>query len=176
MEAIDIPGWMSEHELDWLHRNAKDHHYIIEIGSYLGRSTRALASGTPGFVVAIDDWYGPRDMALERPDRNVFTSFMSNVEGLDVRPIRINYNDLFRMKLWFTPDMIFIDGDHRYASVLRDIRWSMSVMRQGFLCGHDIDRPDVKEAVMKSLPAAKVVCGSIWAVNLSIHYGARPRG
>jgi hypothetical protein len=63
--AIEIPGWMSEIDLQWLGEQAKHHDLIVEIGSYQGRSTRALGDNARGVVYAVDDWKGLRSVDKE---------------------------------------------------------------------------------------------------------------
>jgi hypothetical protein len=60
--ALQINGWMEPVELGWLAEQAQLHSRIVEIGSFMGRSTRALADNTAGWVVAFDSWRGPRDV------------------------------------------------------------------------------------------------------------------
>ena len=54
---------------------------------------------------------------------------------------------------WRDPplDLVFIDGDHRYAAVKRDIQQASQHLRKGgVLCGHDFctQFPGVIEAVV----------------------------
>jgi hypothetical protein len=56
--ALAIDGWMSEREVAWLAHMAAQHHRIVELGSWKGRSTRALGDNTPGTVWAVDTWAG----------------------------------------------------------------------------------------------------------------------
>src|SRR5579864_9220071 len=51
-------GYMSEDEISWLAEQASSHSRIVEIGSWTGRSTLALAQNTQGTVWAIDNWLG----------------------------------------------------------------------------------------------------------------------
>ena len=45
-------------------------------------------------------------------------------------------------------DFVFIDADHRYKNVITDIKaWAPKVRTGGYVCGHDINLPDVKKAV-----------------------------
>jgi hypothetical protein len=54
--ALTIKGWMNPRELRWLAEHAQTAQTIIEIGSFLGRFTRALADHCRGTVFAIDSW------------------------------------------------------------------------------------------------------------------------
>jgi hypothetical protein len=54
----EIPGWMSAADLQWLGEQAKSKDIIVELGSYQGRSTRALGDNVRVCVFAVDDWQG----------------------------------------------------------------------------------------------------------------------
>ena len=153
--ALKIHGYMQEAELEQLGKWAQTHPVIIEIGSYLGRSTRALADNTEGTVWAVDDWYGPRDVKLYEPDRkSIFGWFCDNmadhIRSFKVVPMRANTHIGYPM-FWFTPDMIFIDGSHEYEDVVRDINWARTVMPNGLLCGHDSTHSAVFNALCDTL-------------------------
>lgn len=158
--ALQIEGFMSPDELNWLAEQATEHKAIVEIGSYLGRSTRALADNTPGFVLAIDDWQGPRDVNV--PREQIFERFQKNVGDMNgkVRKQRMDYSQLPELKLDFTPDMIFVDGDHEYESVKRDLQWAVAnIAPGGLLCGHDLERPEVRRAIIETLPDYQLLSG-----------------
>jgi predicted O-methyltransferase YrrM len=167
--SLSIPGWMTETELYWLADQATRHHCIVEIGSYLGRSTYALAAHTPGIVIAIDDWLGPRDMKCDK--ENLLARFEDNLA-----PFLRTGKTLFFIanhRGWIPdtcPDMVFIDGDHRYENVKADIlMWKEKMMPDGLLCGHDFDScPGVAQAVKELLPGYDIVkdC-DIWVAPLT---------
>src|SRR5262245_4650710 len=90
--ALQIPGFMRRPALEWLATQAQTHNVIVELGSYCGRSTRALADNTPGVVYAIDDWKGVRKdfwgqpvaPDLQEQGRNSFGIFHDNLGDLIV--------------------------------------------------------------------------------------------
>lgn len=156
-KALKIPGWMYRQELTWLARQAETHTQIVEVGSFLGRSTRALADNTRGNVYAIDDWYGPRDVVIAEEKRaEIFDKFQENMDGLQgkLHVVRTDYNSI--PDIGVRPDMVFLDGDHRLLSVHRDINyWMPRLAPGGLLCGHDYFQPGVFAAVHELAPQAQ---------------------
>ena len=163
MTALDIPGWMSPAELQWLESTASRMSSVAELGCYLGRSTFALCSGCKGTVYAIDNW--TTVTAEIKSDDETFAQFKRNMGGF------------FNLVIWrghikdfpneWPVDMVFIDAAHDYASVLADIRaWTPKARK--LICGHDADLPEVWRAVKECFPPEDIVIavGSIWAVEL----------
>jgi len=167
-KAKAIDGWMSEPELVWLAEKSIEHRCIVEIGSFLGRSTRAMLDHTQGVVYAIDDWKGPRDVYMSKEERSMlYTKFLCNVMDEHLRyltHLKIVQADHKSVCLNIIPDMVFIDGSHEYEDVSYDISlWSKLIQRGGLLCGHDIDTQGVWQAVTELLGDVDVVDNtSIW--------------
>jgi predicted O-methyltransferase YrrM len=179
-KAVQIDGWMSIPELLWLAEQAQSRKVIVEIGSFLGRSTRALADNTNGFVYAVDDWYGPRDEHVEiwpSHRKQLFDLFSENMEGLQgkLNVVRKDHSNLGAGDIPCSPDMVFIDGDHQKESVERDIKyWLTKMAPGGLICGHDYhdrdDFPGVRDSVKKFFPIFSVAPNtSIWFVEISPH-------
>jgi predicted O-methyltransferase YrrM len=158
-KAQAIGGWMSDRELVWLATHAREHPFIVEFGSLHGRSTRALADHLPKFgkVWAVDPWSGDYFNEDGQSFGGKFTTFVypyfrknlkDHIDSGVVVPKR-GYS--YDFDLPFYVDMVFIDGDHRYETVLRDIRKAWKLLRpNGLLCGHDYEHPGwpgVKKAV-----------------------------
>jgi predicted O-methyltransferase YrrM len=170
--ALEIPGWMTERELRWLASRAARADTIIEVGSFLGRSTRILCENCPGIVYAVDDWRGPRDMKMEfsqqlnRQQRIAFLydNFRKNLVGCDNLCAVVARHENPEFDSVIQADLIFIDGSHKYSHVLRDIAyWRQFLKPEGLLCGHDSHSEDVMRAVYESFPEAKLVEGTtIW--------------
>jgi len=175
----DLPdGWMNSAELDWLTNNAQSRNRIVEVGAFLGRSTVALARSTKGEVWAIDDFRGPRENDEGRPVKlvlkpeQILETFQKNIASLaNVRYIQTDHADYANLPAeWLRgkpeekPDMIFIDGDHEYESVKRDILvWKERLAPGGLLCGHDSNWPGVRSALNELLPGWRQEAGAIWS-------------
>ena len=58
-------------------------------------------------------------------------------------------------------DIIYIDGDHTYDAVLKDLHaWYSKVKKGGILCGDDFNWPGVDQAVLDFMePRGKAVIG-----------------
>lgn len=64
-------------------------------------------------------------------------------------------------------DCVFLDADHREASVRADIdAWRRHVKPGGWMTGHDWSWPSVQAAVLSRFPAVEVRAGDVWAVRL----------
>jgi predicted O-methyltransferase YrrM len=148
-----IVGWFSEAEAELLLatvtralRELTDDCAVVEIGSYLGRSTVLLASTVRdlrprGQVVAIDPHGGEVGIAgdLDRQGVSTYEAFCANMVAADmqdvVRTIRKRSTDTS----WDQPiGLLFVDGLHDYDSVSADFghfeRW---IRPGGFVAFHD---------------------------------------
>jgi predicted O-methyltransferase YrrM len=170
--ALAIAGWMEPNELEWLAVQAQKHNFIVEIGSYLGRSTMSLVAHTEGTVVALDDWKGPREAPLTDEDRKtLFSRFQDNlrdyIDSEKLKVVQMDYAELPKLELTPPPDMVFIDGNHQYEDVKRDILWARAQMKDGgLISGHDLFYSDVRKAVYEAFPDVQTAPGSIWWTEL----------
>lgn len=176
VRARKVPGWMTPRELGWLAQRARDARVIVEVGSWKGRSTRALADNTKGVVYAIDPWAGEtltEDGAVHPVTLDVWRSFAwhlrDHLRTTRVRPLRMRSTEALPAlvaKLGPTVDLVFLDGDHREASVAADLEAAWPLLRPGgLLAGHDYDNaawPGVRRAVDARFGAAVQTIGSLW--------------
>lgn len=172
MKALEIPGWMSEVDLLWLAEQARTRDIVVEIGSYQGRSTRALAENVKVCVFAVDDWNGLRTIdevwwEAQTPQderKTLYERFIANTHDLidkgKLIPVRANHASVPDLPL---ADMVFIDGSHDYDSVKRDIEiWLPRLKAKGVLCGHDSNQPELMRAVHEVLGPIKTDSDLIW--------------
>ena len=173
--ANSVAGWMMESELSYLAKLAEGSDLIAEVGSWMGRSTCALAENTSGMVFAVDTWRGSEEHAgmLEgKPEGWLFSEFRRNTSGLPIMPVPMRSLDaafLFsKTRLKF--DLIFIDANHSYESVRADIlAWVPLLSPKGIICGHDCDKvywAGIVRAVEECIPRYHIIEGTtIWSTE-----------
>jgi predicted O-methyltransferase YrrM len=147
-----IEGWLSEYEqFALLHLPALVDHLpgaLVEIGSFKGKSTIALALGSSLMslrkrpIYAIDPFIVPP-----------FQLFWDNVRNYKLEKFIIPIKKLSTQAYDDCPKSIaalFIDGDHEYSSVKHDIDHYVSrVIKGGLIAFHDYSSywPGVCKAV-----------------------------
>ncbi len=170
-QSLRIPGWMTYDELMWLAKQAQRYITIVEIGSYLGRSTRALADNAIGKVLALDNWYGPTGAGNSKPStidkavnsldssgqvwtdeerEHLFTQFSryleDHINSGKVVPIKCDHRNI---TIDVNPDMVFIDGSHTHEDVAHDLDfWWPRLRPGGLLSGHDVNQECVAHQVL----------------------------
>lgn len=178
--ALATDGWMADDELVWLAEQAQWARLIIEVGSWKGRSTLALADNTHGKVYAVDHWRGTpgdagHDAELATLGREgLYQTFVANMNGRiaasRVVPLRMSAHEAAHYFLRDTVDLVFIDAGHSYEDVQRDIESYRPLVRDGgILCGHDYACPShagVQQAVDEAFPNVNRAGLSIWWVRL----------
>ena len=158
---LSIDGWLTVNEaieLYELARSVPDREpVVVEIGSWQGKSTVVLGKGLKdkegAALCCVDPFNAAGDPSSEedyRQRRNetgpvLRERFSDNlarngVGGL-VEVLQGYSHDV--VKGFERPiDLLFIDGDHDYPSVLADFRdWTPMVVEGGLICMHDVGNP-----------------------------------
>jgi predicted O-methyltransferase YrrM len=159
LKWTDIPGWLTEEEGVELARLATGR-LVLEIGSYCGRSTVAMAA-TAKAIVSID----PHDSSTTEPHPPIQTLdiFQRNIAGLSVIPFLGRIEQFERYLVPASFDMVFVDGDHRLDACLRDLAVAARVLRPGgVIAVHDYNTPypqlwEVTQAVREVWQSFSVV-------------------
>jgi glycosyltransferase involved in cell wall biosynthesis len=167
-EDKGIEGWMTPEELEFLYQKSKEMKTVIEVGSWKGRSTDALLSGCKGTVTAVDHFQGSDDVNDSTKElgqkEDVYSQFIENVGHYKNLRIHKVSSDLAARALeGLKFDMVFIDAEHTYEGVKKDILMWKDKARV-LLCGHDyqIGWPGVMKAVNEVVGKIDGVVGSIW--------------
>ena len=133
---------------------------IIEVGSWLGTSTRHMASCLPenGVVYAVDHWKGssehqPGASAWIPEVEHLYEYFLSNViqAGLAHKIIPVRMESVEAAKhLQMKVDLIYIDASHETKAVYADLEaWYPHLKKHGVLCGDDWAWDSVQKAVKR---------------------------
>lgn len=156
-----IPGWFYEGNAAVLYELMRDHPpaTIVEIGSYLGRSTiffaLALAQVSPsGCVTAVDPHTGDRQQlqTLSTDHLATFDLFRQHCRAAGVEHLiepRVA-NSLDVAADWSRPvDLLYVDGWHSYDAVIADGEaWLTHLAPGGVVVFDDYATyPEVREAV-----------------------------
>jgi predicted O-methyltransferase YrrM len=169
--ALQVEGWMSETELLWLAEKAARMCRIVEVGTYLGRSARAMgdAMRTGGVVICVDP-LTVESVSSHRPTQDIEELGRRQMENLSDlvdqrRVVLLRVPSSQALGYWpcKVADMVFIDGNHDYESVRADIEAARRAVRTGgLIAGHDYGvHPGVTRAV-DELRSAFRPAGSIW--------------
>lgn len=135
---------------------------VIEVGSWLGKSTRDIASQLPaqGYLYAVDTWLGSWEHDL-MPDTKhllptLYHQFLSNIihAGLTDKIIPIKMKsvqaaDYLKSEIGHI-DLIYLDAAHDTGSALSDIiaYYPFIAGGKGILCGDDWLWDTVSKAVI----------------------------
>ena len=133
-------------------------HTIIEVGSWLGKSTRHMAFCLPkgGKVYAVDHWKGSSEhqrggFASSPKLGMLYEYFLSNTiqAGLTDKIIPIRKESLeAAATLDVMADLIYIDASHETDLVYADlVAWHPHLLPNGILCGDDWEWGSVRKAV-----------------------------
>ena len=186
--AKTIRGWMNDVELEWLASQARNATKIIEVGSFHGRSTRAMADNTDGTIFAIDTWKGskpdkslPAELNFDsrfQVNDSAFASFCLNlwdhIRRGKVIPLRMSGAAAAKIleEQGIRADFVFIDADHIYEEIKTDIQnFRTLVNSNGVFSGHDYrdnNWSGVTKAVDEIFPNATCPLGTnIWTTKLA---------
>lgn len=157
-ECRAIDGWLTDAEAIALYdlaRRLSAPARILEIGSWKGKSTFALASGlTEGVIFALDPFDGSGEPDSRQAYENsrgsvpLLAQFKTNLSrrGLwNKIAVRQGYSKDFAGSFQDL-DLVFIDGDHSREGCAYDFtEFGKAVKPGGYLAFHDYDpaRPDL---------------------------------
>lgn len=176
-------GWVNKEKQGYIRFQIRhEPKYILELGAWLGQSTRFFLDAFPqAKVVTIDTWEGsPEHQNPKRRDAHILQpllpvlkeTFTTNcweyrkrlvgIRGKTTRGLEV------AQKAKFKPDLIFVDAGHDYDSVLSDLEKSYELWPDAVLVGDDwrwinpeTKTSSVKEAVMDFKKGKKLILTTV---------------
>ena len=153
---------------DLVHRVGHVPGSIIEIGSWEGRSTVALANAAhPRAVHAVDTWEGsPGEISADlASERDVYATWLANIEEL-TRGNVIDHRMGWREFLPLVDDvaLVIIDAEHTYVEVRDNVfAFLPHLVSGGIVCGDDQHHPPIRRALAEIFdPEYLHIEASVW--------------
>ena len=141
---------------EWLAQviNKKNYKKVVEVGTGKGTNAKYLLDHCPD-IILIEVAYYPGEITLtcRSADEKAKRMWLRRI-----KPHRSRVDIIAKPSVEAAKkikdqsvDVVFIDADHAYESVIQDVlAWCSKVKRGGLLCGHDYAHPrfpGVKRAV-----------------------------
>lgn len=174
--GFDAHGWLAGDTRQMIARQFKKvakPTYIIEIGCWLGLTTRFLLSLHPDVkIICVDHWKGSaehqpggrQDCILRLPI--LFEQFQHNQWKWRDRIILMRGKSIWALNMLFgkevddkipPPCLIHVDGSHAFQDVIEDVRKSLLPFPGAQITGDDWNRTkDVRPAVEKVVKDFKI--------------------
>lgn len=142
---------------------------IVELGSWEGRSTIAIANAAPSRTIhAVDHWQGAASDTYQREQvtkRDVWEAWNANMVAAtpgNVKPFRMDWR-VYHQAHDGQVALVFIDADHTYEEVTAQIKAFRPLMSPGgIICGDDYPMAPVAKAVRRQLGNVHVN-GRVWS-------------
>lgn len=165
MNYTDLPGWFDYGDLyDRIVADAREGAVFVELGVYAARSLAYLAQQVQasGKQISI---YG-----VDRFDEISLATVADSLRQCGCEGVELVKLDSAEAAKCFPDgsiDFIFIDADHSYEGVARDIAaWRPKMKFSGTMAGHDRVRIGVHKAVMEAFGRYEPVGPLAWVVRL----------
>lgn len=147
---------------------------ILELGSWMGKSTRWLANQAPqATVIAVDHWQGSPEHVNDENYRKLiptlYDTFIKGCWPLKDRIIALKMDTVQGM--WTVlghevmPDVIYLDASHEYEDVRRDLEILFNLFPKALLAGDDLLWPGVERAVREKMRERRLKIGrkhNVW--------------
>ena len=181
--ASTVPGWLEEANAAVFYGVVAElrPQTVVEIGSYLGRSTVLLGlslrryGATDARLTAIDPHTGDRQqlakLNLDRmPTYDLFRLYCAGAEIDDLLDARVTTSDDAIREWRGAIDLLYVDGWHAYDAVRSDARnWASRLSDAGVVCFDDYGNyGEVRRAVRDACQELDLslygdILGQAWA-------------
>jgi len=126
--AEDYHGWFGPKNEEMLLQDVRKSKVIVELGSWLGKSTIWICKNSNAIVFAVDHWEGSKEHTSEELLLKISSlqeTFFVNCWNFRSRIIPIKMKTIegidFLKRENVIPDLIYLDSSHEYIDVLADL-------------------------------------------------------
>jgi hypothetical protein len=133
-----------------------DSHLVVELGAWLGMSTRFIANHAPrATIVSVDHWEGsPEHKNQERFQKllpRLYETYLARCWDYRERivPLRMSTEDGLRTvaEAGLQPDFVYVDAEHSFEAVTAELSLARQLFPRAVLGGDDYDWRGVRQAV-----------------------------
>lgn len=154
---IEHPGWFADGARAILSQELSQNiQCVVEVGAWLGLSTRFIADCVPqAMVITIDHWQGSPEHQ-RRPEwqqmlPTLYDTFLALCWDYRQRMIPIKQSSREGLKTiaeyGVTPDLIYLDSEHSYNALSADLELCTQLFPGAIFVGDDYQEPEVQEAL-----------------------------
>ena len=157
LDPSKVEGFTNPQTVARLMQLASQAQTIVEIGTWKGRTAIAMAVASPvsARIYCVDTWHGEVADETAGAAINPLGTYLGFLDNVATFPIPYGKIVSFPMtsveaSYWFRPDsvdLLYVDGNHEYDWVRKDLAWWYPKVRTGgILCGDDAFFEGVKRA------------------------------
>ena len=182
-----IPGWFNYAEAyDQIVGEIADDGKIVEIGSFLGRSTHYLATSLMNAnkenvkIYAVDTFQGSSEHVSLKLPKDFYSMFRDNLKFFIGREMvipcqgRSDSKEILDKFDDGSLDYIMVDGAHEHEAVMDDIEnWWPKLKPDGVMFGDDFNLEAVEMAVKKTLPKVGSLAYSVNVAKQQTWFSAK---
>lgn len=150
-------GWLGDGtDLLLADRLSNDSRLVVELGAWLGMSTRFIADHAPNAtVISVDHWQGSPEHRTRDEYRSMLPSLYETFLALNWRyrdqviPLRMSTLEGLQAVAdhGLEPDLIYIDAEHSDQAVSAELQLAHQLFPRAELAGDDYDWQGVQNAV-----------------------------
>jgi hypothetical protein len=132
---------------DLIQENVKKDYIVVEIGCWRGVSSELIANYCK-LLYCIDPWEPYEEQKDINEVLKAEKEFDERTKKYNVIKYKLKSEDAVSFFEDKSIDLIYIDGNHTYECVKKDIElWKPKIKNKGYICGHDYILKEVKTAV-----------------------------
>ena len=179
-----IDGWFEQSDkliYDRAVDKYNDNDIFVEIGSYKGRSSSAMAvniinSQKKIKFYCVDTWEGSKEHQNNKEiiEKTLYDTFINNTKSVSsvINPMRKLSTEAANNFKDKEISFVYIDASHDYKNVTDDLEsWYPKLKDGGTLAGHDWQYPEVRLAIFDfvkkiDLDAEMIISKNSWEIIL----------
>jgi len=169
----DIPGWFDFADFYDFIANHFNEGIFVEIGVWKGLSIKYLAEKVKNkniSIVGIDTFEGTKgehDDDIDVINGTLFKRYLKNIHPYTIHTIVGRSDESYENFPNESINFLFIDADHHYEVVKRDIElWYPKIKKGGIISGHDY----AEGGECGVIPAVNEFFGQIKRMSSSVWY------